>query len=76
MSALTDSPAWRALVVHHQQLAGTHMRELFEGDPGRFRTFSLRCGDLLVDYSKHMMTGETLRLLTALAASGRCGAVA
>lgn len=67
MHPLTASPAWNALVAHHRQLASVHMRDLFASDPDRFRAFSLRAGDLLVDYSKHIITRETMRLLTALA---------
>jgi glucose-6-phosphate isomerase len=67
MSALTRSPAWRALEAHYEQIRDVHMRDLFQADPGRFETFSLRLGDLLVDYSKNRITGETLRLLLELA---------
>src|SRR5205823_712336 len=40
---------------------------LFAQDPKRFESFTLRFEDLLVDYSKHRITAETLRLLFALA---------
>jgi glucose-6-phosphate isomerase len=48
-----------------------HMRSLFEADPGRAVTFSLRLDDLLFDYSRNRITGETLRLLIALAEQAR-----
>jgi glucose-6-phosphate isomerase len=67
MSALTFSPAWRALVEHQSVLAGVHMRSLFAGDPDRFTRFSLRLDDLLVDYSKNLITADTIRLLQSLA---------
>jgi glucose-6-phosphate isomerase len=67
MSALTQSPAWTELKRHHQQVHDTHLRTFFSWDPGRFSRFSLRLTDLLVDYSKQRITGETLRLLLALA---------
>jgi glucose-6-phosphate isomerase len=44
-----------------------HLRDLFKADPARFDRLSLRFNDLLIDYSKHRVTGETLRLLFALA---------
>ena len=44
-----------------------HLRTWFQQDPSRFDRFSGRLGDLLVDYSKHLVTDETLRLLRALA---------
>ncbi len=67
MSALTQSPAWIELQRHHEQVRETHLRTLFAADPERFSRYSLRLGDLLIDYSKQRVTDETLRLLFALA---------
>ena len=67
MSALTQSPAWQALERHHADVRGQHMRDFFAADPGRFERFSLEVEDLLVDFSKHRVTEETLRLLLDLA---------
>jgi glucose-6-phosphate isomerase len=66
-TTLTQLPAWQALCDHHRTAAGFRLRELFEQDPARFDKFSLRRGDMLVDYSKHLVTDDTLRLLTDLA---------
>ena len=67
MSQLTKSPAWQALAQHHEHAKTLQMRALFAEDPGRFDRFSLEVGDLFVDYSKHRITAETMRLLLALA---------
>ncbi|MEO1767856.1 glucose-6-phosphate isomerase [Thiobacter aerophilum] len=67
MSALTRSPAWRALKAHHKEMASVHMRDLFARDPERFSRFSLHLGDLLVDYSKNIITERTMGLLFQLA---------
>jgi glucose-6-phosphate isomerase len=67
MSALTGSAAWQALQRHAEAMASVHLRDLFADDPGRFARFSLRQGDLLLDYSKNRITAETLRLLQDLA---------
>jgi glucose-6-phosphate isomerase len=67
MSALTQSPAWKALVHHHAATSSAHMRELFAADPRRFDRFSLEVEDVLIDYSKHRVTDETMKLLFALA---------
>jgi glucose-6-phosphate isomerase len=67
MSALTDSPAWKALAQHHAATQGTHMRDLFAQDSRRFETFSLEVEDVLVDFSKHRITRETMKLLFDLA---------
>ena len=70
MSGLTRSAAWRALERHAEAMAGVHLRELFAADPDRFARFSLRAGDLLLDYSKNRVTEETIRLLLDLAREG------
>ena len=67
MSRLTMSKAWKALEAHKEVIAAQHMRDLFAADPRRFDTFSLRFGDVLLDYSKNRITGETMRLLRDLA---------
>ena len=36
MSALTDSPAWKALTQHHAAMRETHVRDLFARDDHRF----------------------------------------
>lgn len=67
MSALTNSPAWTALLHHYQEMQGVHMRDLFVRDPQRFERFSLHFGDILFDYSKNRITEKTLALLLDLA---------
>ncbi|MEV7285901.1 glucose-6-phosphate isomerase [Streptomyces sp. NPDC093252] len=66
---LNQSPEWTALAKHRDQLADTHLRDLFAADPARGTDYTLQVGDLHVDYSKHLVTGETLRLLRELAAA-------
>jgi glucose-6-phosphate isomerase len=67
MQRLTELPAWQALKRHHAEIAATSMRALFAADAGRFYRFSLRLDDLLLDYSKNLVTAETMRLLFDLA---------
>ncbi|MGY1663687.1 glucose-6-phosphate isomerase [Geodermatophilus sp. SYSU D00705] len=64
---ITATPEWAALAEHHRALAGRHLRELFAEDPDRGRRLTARAGDLYLDWSKHRVTDETLRLLVALA---------
>ncbi|WP_435811248.1 glucose-6-phosphate isomerase [Streptomyces termitum] len=66
---LNRLPEWAALGKHREQLAGTHLRDLFAADPERGTRHTLRVGDLLLDYSKHLVTDETLDLLRDLAAA-------
>jgi len=67
MTALTDTPAWEKLAKHQREIAGTHLRDLFARDPDRFKKFSISMGDLFFDYSKNIITEESLRLLIELA---------
>jgi glucose-6-phosphate isomerase len=67
MTTLTETPAWRALADHRRALAGRSLRQLFEDDSGRFERFSVELPRMLLDFSKHWMTGETRRLLVTLA---------
>ncbi|MCX8020495.1 MAG: glucose-6-phosphate isomerase [Chitinophagaceae bacterium] len=59
--------AWKMLESHAREMKMKHMRELFDSDPYRFEKFSLRLGDILFDYSKNIITEETLLLLFELA---------
>lgn len=67
MTALKNSPAWRALAAHRDELGERHLRELFAADGGRFERFSLRAAGLFLDYSKNRIVPRTVELLTALA---------
>jgi glucose-6-phosphate isomerase len=64
---LNQMPEWIALGKHREQLGDTHLRELFAAEPGRGTAYTLRVGDLYLDYSKHLVTDETLALLRELA---------
>src|SRR5579871_824542 len=66
-SGLEGLPAWNALSDHARVMADQPMRALFAAEPVRFGHFSRRLGPLLVDYSKHRVSAETMTLLTALA---------
>ncbi|MGI5439101.1 glucose-6-phosphate isomerase [Streptomyces shenzhenensis] len=63
---LTRRPEWVALADHRAE-SQPRLRELFAADPGRAERYTVRVGDLLIDYSKHLITDETLALLQELA---------
>ena len=67
MSTLTASPAWTALAAHQPTVAPRSLRELFATDPGRAERLRCDVAGLHVDWSKHKVTDETVRLLLALA---------
>src|SRR3982074_1612926 len=64
---LTQTAQWQALADHREKFGGTHLRELFAADPQRGPKHTLSVGDVTVDISKNLVTGETLALLVALA---------
>ncbi|MER7901519.1 glucose-6-phosphate isomerase [Streptomyces sp. NPDC096046] len=67
---LTRRPEWAALEDHRKDaLPRPDLRELFAADPGRAERHVVRVGDLRIDYSKHLITDETLALLQELAAA-------
>src|SRR5262245_38992005 len=70
---LTERPEWRALLAHYAQVKDVHLRQLFAADPDRGERLTASGAGLLLDYSKHRVTDETLRLLLDLARAGRPG---
>ncbi|MFF7963864.1 glucose-6-phosphate isomerase [Streptomyces sp. NPDC007903] len=66
-TALNRTPEWAALEEHREGFGGTSLRELFDADPERGRTYTVQVGDLYIDYSKQLVDAEALRLLRELA---------
>ena len=60
---LNARPTWKALEAHHRASSDVHLRELFAADPGAASASPPRRAGLYLDYSKHRITDETLRLL-------------
>ncbi|GAA1555757.1 glucose-6-phosphate isomerase [Actinomadura kijaniata] len=67
MTDITETAEWSALAEHHAEVSVRHLRELFAEDPERVGRMNVTAADLYLDYSKHRVTAETVRLLTALA---------
>jgi len=67
MPLISHTPAWRALQHHWKDIVGLRMRDLFEEDPGRSERFSLEACGVYLDYSKNLITDETMRRLRELA---------
>ncbi|WP_425245573.1 glucose-6-phosphate isomerase [Streptomyces sp. NEAU-NA10] len=63
---LSRRPEWAALEDHRAHWHA-RLRELFAADPGRAERYVVRVGDLRIDYSKNLVTDETLALLSELA---------
>lgn len=71
MSKLTERASWKALEAHFEQIKDVHMRDLFADDEknsqDRFKKFSARMDDILLDFSKNRINDESFRLLCDLA---------
>jgi glucose-6-phosphate isomerase len=67
LTPLRDRAAYQALERHHGEIAGRHLRDLFEQDPGRGERLTAQACGLYLDYSKNRVTDETVRLLLDLA---------
>ncbi len=67
LEPLTKRKAWKALARHYQKARKLHLRKLFADDPKRGERMRVEAVGLSLDYSKHRITDETLRLLLQLA---------
>jgi glucose-6-phosphate isomerase len=67
VTPLRERTAWKALERHHAEMAGTHLRALFEDDPARGERLSAEAVGIYLDYSKNRISDETIRLLLELA---------
>jgi glucose-6-phosphate isomerase len=66
--SLTQTKTWAQLQFHyHDVMKDTQIKDLFRAEANRFDNFSLRFDNILFDFSKNILTGETLGLLRQLA---------
>ncbi len=67
MSNRKELASWQALQVHALQMKNQHMNDLFDASDTRFDDFSIELDPFLLDYSKNIITKETMSSLFALA---------
>ena len=67
MSQINQSLIWQSLNQHKKDIESISLREMFKSDPNRFNQFHIQFNDLLLDYSKHRISKETISLLVKLA---------
>ncbi|HAT11519.1 MAG TPA: glucose-6-phosphate isomerase, partial [Planctomycetes bacterium] len=63
---ISDTPAWKALSEHAQQIRGTHLRELLQ-DEARCAGLRWEVDGVLLDGSRQNATRQTVDLLVDLA---------
>ncbi len=64
---LRTRPAWASLEKHYRAMKNIHLRELFARDPMRGERMTAEAAGVYLDYSKHRITDQTLKLLLQLA---------
>ena len=67
ITSLTQSTAWKALEAHSLTTRALQLRELFAKDPQRGERLTVDAAGIYLDYSKNLITDETVRLLLELA---------
>ena len=67
LDSLPDRSAWRALSAHAGSMKTRHLRDIFHADPDRGTRLRLEAVGWYFDYSKNLVTDETLALLLQLA---------
>ncbi|MEM7299400.1 MAG: glucose-6-phosphate isomerase, partial [Bacteroidota bacterium] len=58
--------SWSKLETHFEKISKISMVEMFEKDADRFKKFSIVWNDFLFDYSKNILSNDTLELLEQL----------
>src|SRR5918996_1010249 len=66
-----ETAAWRRLGWHQAEIRHLHLRELLADDPTRGDRLTAEAAGIALDYSKHLVTNDTLELLRKLAAERR-----
>ncbi|WP_040280516.1 glucose-6-phosphate isomerase [Psychroserpens damuponensis] len=63
----TKTAAWTKLQAHFETIAHTHMNDLFAQQANRADVMTIKWEDFYVDYSKHRISEDTIKLLLELA---------
>jgi glucose-6-phosphate isomerase len=68
-----QTTAYGLLNTHVEETRHLHLRDAFAADGERFRKFSLRFEEMLLDFSKNRITEHTMQLLRQLAEECQVG---
>ncbi len=67
VKSITELNAWKDLKVHYEKMRGISLRDLFADDPERGERMTAEAAGIYLDYSKNIITYETIALLLQLA---------
>jgi glucose-6-phosphate isomerase len=71
LTPLTKRKAWKALTAHYKKISKIHLRKLFAHDPKRGERLTVEAAGIFLDYSKHRINDQTVKLLLQLADESR-----
>jgi glucose-6-phosphate isomerase len=71
ITPLTKRKAWKALTAHYKKISKIHLRKLFADDSKRGERLTLEAAGIFLDYSKHRINDQTIKLLLQLADESR-----
>jgi glucose-6-phosphate isomerase len=71
ITPLTKRKAWKALTAHYKRISKVHLRKLFADDPKRGERLTLEAAGIFLDYSKHRINDQSIKLLLQLADESR-----
>ncbi|HEY2815221.1 MAG TPA: glucose-6-phosphate isomerase [Acidimicrobiales bacterium] len=66
MTRAVDSPEWKAVAGHYEEMKDVHLRDLFAVGDDRGEHLTVEACDLFLDYSKNRVRQETIELLLEL----------
>jgi glucose-6-phosphate isomerase len=67
LEPLTKRKSWKELAAHQKKIGALHLRDLFAGDAQRGERLTAEAAGIFLDYSKNLITDETVKLLIELA---------
>lgn len=65
--SLTETRAWSCLKTERERLSNISLRQMFDNDPQRAKTLSVNANQIFLDYSRQLVSPETMSLLIDLA---------
>src|SRR5271168_281230 len=71
ITPLTKRKPWKGLTAHYKKISKIHLRKLFAADPKRGERLTLEAAGMFLDYSKHRINDQTIKLLLQLADESR-----
>ena len=63
---LIETEIWQELINHKREIENISLQELFKNNENRFKDFSFKINNILIDFSKQKINSKTLELFDKL----------